>query len=251
MAGKGRNGVREGPETDVGNEGTEQTNKVVRLPRDWLGPREHLVPFGTATPPEPAPEEIESASPADAFWGEDAAAIHHPFEAPASDPAAADAPRSGAPRLRARQLPRRRWLATGGLATAAAVVVLATLIPGSPQHALSHGARLDIAAILTNGVERIGQVHLPRIATTHRAPQPKARVVHHVAHRAARITIVHRHLYSPAPTYAETQVVHTPETASPPPAPSRSSPTHSASSTAAVSPTGQSGALGPISSPNG
>lgn len=252
--------MREGPETEEGNEGTEQTSKVVRLPRDWLGPREHLVSFGPPAPPEPEPEAPPPTpgvpSTADAFWGEDSAAIHDAVEAPAGGRAASEAPRSVPPPTWFGPVSRRALVAAVGLAAAAAVAVFALLAPGSQPGVASHGARLDIAAILSDGVARISKVQLPRIAPTHRTP--RLRVVHHTAHRPPRITTDERHNSSPAPTYAvratvasATPVVHTsalaptPYTSAPP---TESTSTHSA---APVTPTGQSGALGPISSPNG
>jgi hypothetical protein len=68
-------------------------DNVVRLPRDWLGPRDELVPFGPSAAPKPPGSESEAGapsstaddgppaavSPAD-FWGEHAAALHDAFE---------------------------------------------------------------------------------------------------------------------------------------------------------------------------
>lgn len=91
--------MREGRETDVRETGPQSQANVVRLPRDWLGPREELVPFG----PRVASLDAETAPPADSgeaalssdngeaappsaedFWGERAAAIHDALQAPAN-----------------------------------------------------------------------------------------------------------------------------------------------------------------------
>jgi uncharacterized membrane protein YgcG len=50
-----------------GGNGKAPPDNVVRLPRDWLGPREELVPFGPPTPPASA-EESGPLSAHD-FWG--------------------------------------------------------------------------------------------------------------------------------------------------------------------------------------
>lgn len=58
-----------------GGEGLLDDN-VVRLPRDWLGPRDELIPFG--------PSSDKSAAPptADDFWGEGSALVQDALSAP-------------------------------------------------------------------------------------------------------------------------------------------------------------------------
>ena len=57
----------------------------MRLPRDWLGPREELVPFGpraaSRVPDESSPTD-DAAPSAEDFWGERSAAIHSALQAP-------------------------------------------------------------------------------------------------------------------------------------------------------------------------
>ena len=60
--------------TDPGT-GPVQSN-VVRLPRDWLGPREELIPFGPR-----ATQSASVPSPSD-FWGERSADMHHALQGP-------------------------------------------------------------------------------------------------------------------------------------------------------------------------
>jgi hypothetical protein len=57
---------------------------VIRLPRDWLGPPEELVPIGSAARARAAQRDPEHDMPpaADAFWSEDSAALHDALEAP-------------------------------------------------------------------------------------------------------------------------------------------------------------------------
>jgi hypothetical protein len=81
-------------------EGTEETGdetNVVSFPRDWLGPREELVPFGKEG--QSAEDAAHSRPPRAAdFWDEGAAAIHDAVEAP--DDADADAASTHRPRGR-------------------------------------------------------------------------------------------------------------------------------------------------------
>jgi hypothetical protein len=118
------------PHTEDAEQGT--TSNVVRLPRDWLGPREDLVPFGSAESDEaPAPPRAED------FWGESSAAVQDawsgPVEAdpepaplPGVDPAAAVRPTAAPPTAAgpARGRARRR------IASAAAAVAVAAVIAG-------------------------------------------------------------------------------------------------------------------------
>jgi hypothetical protein len=65
---------REWPQTEVGKRGAKSDSNVVRLHRDWLGPRDELVPFGRSSgrPLDPASAPQPSASD---FWGEHSAAL--------------------------------------------------------------------------------------------------------------------------------------------------------------------------------
>lgn len=97
----GAGGEGDGREREPRSErASKSDDNVVRLPRDWLGPRDELVPFGpsadvhlpppvggksTSTPRAPAFEGEAGGpspvpvSPAD-FWGEHAAALHEALE---------------------------------------------------------------------------------------------------------------------------------------------------------------------------
>jgi hypothetical protein len=250
--------VEKGRQIEAGS-APEQSDKVVRLPRDWLGPREDLVPFGPSPAP-PAEPDLASFAPDD-FWGERAAAIHSVVQAPPAEPPddrpADDRPSPARkPRLRHQRLAAAVAVAVAGIAAAGAVVLL---FGGSPSHETG-GARLNIAAIVSDGVSQILKAGPPRVVTRATAPRP----VNHVRHRAPRSKPApprtHHHTSPPSAT---TYVSH-PSTPSPQPTyhPTVSSPaprivttqTRAASRTssaARVTPTGQNGALGPVQSPNG
>jgi len=71
-----------GPKDDEAGRETLDSN-VIRLPCDWLGPREELVPFGSRAEPDPT-LGLEASD----FWGEGSAAVQRAMEAPADRHAA-------------------------------------------------------------------------------------------------------------------------------------------------------------------
>ena len=87
---KDRDGVEtEGPTTEHGGEEPGTTNNVVPFPRDWLGPREELIPFGSSA--GYGVDETAAAPGAEAFWGGDSGPLHAVLPEPV---AAAGAARS-------------------------------------------------------------------------------------------------------------------------------------------------------------
>ena len=62
----------EGPQTEEGGTEVSLESNVVPLPRDWLGPREELVPFGALASPPSASD----------FWGEHSAEVQDVLQAP-------------------------------------------------------------------------------------------------------------------------------------------------------------------------
>jgi hypothetical protein len=257
-----------------GGETAQPADKVVRLPRDWLGPREDLVPFGPgASAPEPesdasAPSPEAPPTAAD-FWGERSAAV----QAPADEAIEADA-RFAAPRRRRvfGTQARRQVAAVTGLAVAAAAVVWVmsgVLGPsGSAPHAAGT-AKLNMAAVLSNGVSRTLQRGLALVGASAGRSQTPPAARHRVP--AVRRIARPRPVFKPVHETAHSQLAATANSAPPaPPTVVRSSPPttvqtyapeivsgsrptvhRSTSSAASVSPTGESGALGPIQSPNG
>lgn len=75
---------------DDGSEGLSDAN-VVRFPRDWFGPREELIPFGSSAETPNGDDAGPAGLPptADDFWGESSSSIQNALRAPAPDPDAA------------------------------------------------------------------------------------------------------------------------------------------------------------------
>jgi hypothetical protein len=67
----------DGTDHTSGDDAAASESNVVRIPRDWFGPREELVPFGPSDPEDPPPPVR-----ADDFWGEDSASIQNAMRAP-------------------------------------------------------------------------------------------------------------------------------------------------------------------------
>ena len=266
--------MTEGRQTEAGEREAHPRATVVRLPRDWLGPREELVPFGPRADSQKAGEAVssdESPPTAEDFWGERSAAIHNALQAPADDPAAVGTAGTRRPPRSLRRLDRRIVAAAAGSLAIAAVLLLAVLSNPSGPSRPGGGAKTGVAAVFGSGISRLMQLGLGKLdIDAHRniAPQADSRDARHTPHRRStpRIrpsTLKVNHRQAPqlrsvpavsidtshvaanydATSHAET----TPSYRSVPSAP----PSRPAASPAAVSPTGESGALGPIQSPNG
>jgi hypothetical protein len=265
---------REVPQTKEGSKDAPQN--VVRL-WDWIGPHDELVPFGGRGQdhePERPPEEVAPASfgasdappSAEDFWGERAGGLHDALEAPAGDrgpgsagngsssPAVAPTPvvhRSG----------RRRAVVAGAAAIVVAAAIGVALTIGSfdaSTPATPGTAKAQVASVLSDGMNRILSLDLPLI-------EPRPDRAHSVAARhtltVARRTSHPRYLsepvhYTPArptnkapPSYPSVEAA--PAQVAPPTDTNSRPASSSSASSAPVTPTGQSGALGPIQSPNG
>jgi hypothetical protein len=108
----------EGPKTEE-DAGTQ--SNVVPFPRDWLGPREELIPFGRSAPSETAEAgDTQAPSGAEAFWGEESAEIHGVLRGPDKEPSASEPEVEGAGR--SARLWRRR-VRSGGVVLAASVMI--------------------------------------------------------------------------------------------------------------------------------
>jgi hypothetical protein len=271
--------VSDGRQTEAGEHDAQRRGKVVRLPRDWLGPREELIPFGpraASIEADEAPPSSEDPlpSPAD-FWGEQSAAIQSAVQAPAAPEGGIDGS-LGAHAIRVARVDRR---AVAGCAAVVAIVavLVGALVSSSPgPRGAPHPAgasNIGFAAVLSAGVSRIlrldlGRVDAARVAPTtvrhtphresapkrpHRTARPRpTQSVHIAPHVVAATTPSYRRVstYTSDATNAGGTDTHS-ET---PPA-TRSAPAQSPSrpvaSRATVPATGESGALGPIQSPNG
>ena len=238
------------------------------------------MPFG----PRAAPPGILDAPPSAAdFWGERSASIHDALQAPADDEAGVPGAAAGVPapaRIPARG--RRRFAVAASLALAAVTFVVVVVGLSGPSSREAGGPRVNMAAVLSSSLSRIlesGLAHLDvKAASTHAAvDQHRARPARSAQRARPVIKRVYdtvRYQASPPVTYPVSAsadasaapavtTIHQPtlsaastgttETTSPPTRPAAPpASVHAArSSPAAVSPTGQSGALGPIQSPNG
>ena len=280
--------MTEGRQTEAGQHEAHPRAVVVRLPRDWLGPREELVPFGPrATSQNAGGAASSDASPlradasqssadepppsAEDFWGERSAAIHNALQAPADDPAAVGTAGTRRPPRSLRRLDRRMVAVAAGSLAVAAVVLLAFSSSFSGPSRPAGGAKAAVAAVFGSGISRLMQLGLAKLdisASRDLAPQADSRETRHTPHRRStppprpsEPKANHRQapqLRSAAPVSIDTShaaanydatshVDTTPTYRSVPSAP----PSRPAASPADVSPTGESGALGPIQSPNG
>ena len=101
--------------TEDGGGLTRNEENVIRLPREWLGPPEELVPVGPAARARAAQRELDAATPpaADAFWSEDSAALHDAVQAPPDpSPEQLEPPVGLVAPLAGRRMPTLRRLAT-------------------------------------------------------------------------------------------------------------------------------------------
>lgn len=121
----------DGPKTEAGGGGARTQGNVVPFPtpRDWLGPRDELVPIGRRVRSE-SDERSDDAGPAeltlappprpDAFWGEDSAEIHAVIPGPDVPPVPCASRSTTGSSLR-----RRAVRVTAGLLVAATCAVAA------------------------------------------------------------------------------------------------------------------------------
>lgn len=248
----------EGHQTESGERAAEPRGKIVRLPRDWLGPREELVPFG----PRSAPPEGDETPPSPAdFWGEQSAELQSALRGPAVREDPDDGP-DAAPAIRFGRVDRRAMTGVAAALIIAAATVVAvvanSLGPGGTPTQVG-GSKIGFATVFSGGISSILRLDLGRTAVA-RVATPKIRRTRHESapkRSQKRARPRPRPSVSASPrivSYAATATGGT-ETHSETPPATRSAPPRSASrpvaSRATVNATGQSGALGPIQSPNG
>ena len=265
---------REVPQTKEGSKDAPQN--VVRL-WDWIGPHDELVPFGSRGQdhePERPPEEVAPASfaasdappSAEDFWGERAGGLHDALEAPAEDRGPATAS-NGSPSPVVAHTPvvhrsrRRRVVVAGAAAIVLAAATAAALTIGSfgaSSPATPGAPKAQVASVLSDGMNRILGLDLPLIEPRpDRAHSVAARHTLTVARRTSHPRYVSEPVhYTPSPPTNKAPPSYPSVEAAPaqaaPPTDTNSRPASSSSaSSAPVTPTGQSGVLGPIQSPNG
>jgi hypothetical protein len=248
----------------------------VRLPRDWLGPRDELVPFGPRADPPASPPS------ADDFWGEKSDAVQLAVQGPErSSPAVVQASSDEAGRENERYEPfldraRRscRQLAStvrGGRTAAAALAVLALVgaavaIAASPGgvpnggSATAHDGSRFVEAVLAAAASRVRvptlvqlPAHRPVVRQSARARH--RRPVHHAGTASAvQVAAVSHHstVASAAPSAAASygrqgsgsSYVSPPATSNAKAATSTPSPS-AASQSQPAGPTGPGAILGP------
>jgi hypothetical protein len=265
---------REVPQTKEGTKDAPQN--VVRL-WDWIGPHDELVPFGSrgqGHEPERPPEEVPPASfaapdappSAEDFWGERAGGLHDALEAPAEDRGPASAgDRNSGPVVTPTSVVQRSGRRRAAVAGAAAIVVAAaaglvltigSFDAGTP--ATPGTTKAQVASVLSDGMNRILSLDLPLIEPRpHRAHSSLARHTLTAARRTSHPRYVSEPVhYTPSapinkapPSYPSVEAA--PAQAAPPTDTNSRPVSTSSASSAPVTPTGQSGALGPIQSPNG
>ncbi len=125
-----------GPQDDEAGRQALGESNVIRLPRDWLGPREELVPFGIGTDPDSTDRvgidpnlQLEASD----FWGEGSAAVQHALEAPTG---------WARPELRRVSVPRvplRAAMVAAGVASLLAIGTMELGLTGSSRPSVGSG----------------------------------------------------------------------------------------------------------------
>jgi hypothetical protein len=205
----------EGRRTDEGGQELGTKSNVVPFPRDWLGPREELIPFGPSAGDKP---RVPPA--ADAFWGEDSGAIH----AVLPGPGAVAAPIARGSLIGPRRLSAARIGACGLVVVVCAAALVGKLggLPGGHSPSVSSSTALagfmDLAQL--RGAVGVPQVAVPKHVSAGKPvrSQPR-RVVHRSPQRSSTRPAVTRSTTAatsvPAPSESTAQPV------------SSSSPSHS------------------------
>ncbi len=225
----------EGPQSDEATGKARAESNVIRLPRDWLGPRDELVPFGTraAGPDHAAAGDSRPSEPpprAADFWGEESATVQDAVPAPAPPPVAEPpVPRTPRWRARARALaPRRgararamppRVASTRAFATATAAVAVAAaavlLGVGVVQVGPTGSSRPEAGGGPASRASGLAVVFPPALLGVENWPLSQIRTARHPTHFALRRAHASpsrrvRSLPSPRPVPVSTSSATTP-----------------------------------------
>ena len=241
---------------------------VVPFPRDWLGPREELVPIGRPArdrPPDPTGED-DLPPAAEAFWSEDSAALHDAVQGPShsferlAPPASARQPARG----------RLKW----GFGAIAAMALAVLAVIGSVEQPPGKGRTPPHRHVLAAGIGEQAQFE-SAASTILREDAKSALAVHQITHARARTTAAHharprpvsrrsvRHVVSHVTAVTPSQgsdaatsqpvtqpVASTPPSSSSEAGSSSSTPSEQTATSAPTTAFGSNGLLGPGSSPN-
>jgi len=227
----------EDPQDQDGACGERPEANVVRLPRDWLGPRDELVPIGASARPV-EPDRRDGLPPtADDFWSEQSASVHGAIQGPGlqREPTAHARPEAHPQPVAHRRPDRNRSFYVGGFAIVAAAVVSITAAdlvgagggsstPPRPLHSAGHVPAKVAAAPTTahgNGSIHVGSSRHTRLRPTG-IPRGERVSSHQSRNRTHRKRVTRAHTdatqpvhYSPpasAPTYTGPSTAGTPAT---------------------------------------
>jgi hypothetical protein len=243
-------------------------DNVVLFPRDWLGPRDELVPFGAQPDVAPAGEQKLELLGASDFWGEGSAEVQHAWEGPAADDAAGQ---RGVPepvpveRPAGRERPagperhptRARLTAIIAVAAIGLAVVLVELGGKRGLHAAGRdvasthlaGSGTAVSATSTQQFLRLSEGDRPGVGSSYRVAikTPHTRRTSSGRRIATSRRTTTRHSHPATTTYVSSSVA---PTASRPSAPAASAPSevsqsHTVSSGGSAGPSGAGAPFGP------
>jgi hypothetical protein len=249
-------------------------DNVIRLPTDWLGSRDELVPIA---PRHDSPGDEAFVEPvltsADTFWSEEAGSLHDAVQAPRAPEKPLDTPpvaaatgepvAAGGPSLRPARL-RLRWPVLAAGLVILALIVVGAFIGGQPQHGAARAPRQTaaIAPSTTSGSPSAsaGVLTRARLLTSRRSgdhggatrgrPRKLVRRAHHSARRpvAQRARHPHRTILHPESTAGRSDSSVTPSAPATPAAPAVSDGA-SGSASASSAPAGSASSAGSYSPP--
>jgi hypothetical protein len=200
----------EGRHPEEGTAEARSHDNVVRLPRDWLGPRDELVPLAIGGDSVRALERDAAPPEADAFWGEGSAAVQSALLGPTAAPhRVAPASKRGP----AGAADPRRWALVAGPvgALAAAVIAVVIAVGGGasthvPRRAAHTSATSSVLQTLASerrheAAPKLGAGAVKSRQSTKRVTRPNARR-HAKTHRRAATTVTQVSYRSPVTTAA-------------------------------------------------
>lgn len=205
-------------ETEERDQGTtkagQQQDNVVRLPRDWIGPRDELVPFGPRAWGEEGdgvPAEGATLAPAD-FWSENSNSLHDAVQGPLPSAGPRPAIDDSAPAPAPARTPR--WRGFPAALAAMLVILIGVAVTGllsagspTPGAQLTGGSVTLLAGLPATGHSlALGIGRMARGTVTHAARRParraRRRAAHHRPRSAAAIVVV----ASSSPRYSPASV---------------------------------------------